>query len=73
MSTDKYKCFFCAEGSSPRNAIDQLEIIARDSGISKQDIIQLALIDEIRKIRIAFEGQQSKSLVPSGKTKEAGR
>lgn len=59
----KYKCFFCAEGNTPRNVIDQLEIIADQNGISKHDIIQLALIEEIRKIRIVWEnGQQLQQL-----------
>lgn len=56
----EYKCFFCAEGNTPRNVIDQLEVLSQASGVSKADIIQLALIEEIRKMRILLEGQQQK-------------
>ncbi len=57
MNENKYKCFFCAEGETPRNIIDQLEVLSQASGVPKTDLIQLALIDEIRKIRILLEGQ----------------
>ena len=53
----EYKCIFCSEGSGIRNIIDQIDQVAETSGISKHDIIQLALIEEIRKIRIALENK----------------
>ncbi len=56
----EYKCIFCSEGTGIRNIIDQIEKLAQVSGIPKHDIIQLALIEEIRKIRILFEEQRQR-------------